>query len=246
MENYNTYRLSLRDRLCYLLRGALLIIILGSLFYRSIAGVLILSPLICFYYKDINHKLLSSRKWKLNLEFKDALMALSAALESGYSTEHSFEEACRDLRQIYQENAVIIKEFTYILRQLRMNITVEKALSDFGERTGIEDILNFSEVFSTSKRTGGDIIHVIKVTSNVISGRIEVKREIVTLLAAKRLEANIMKVIPLLILVYLSVSSPDFLTPLYHNLFGIIVMTLLLLCYLGAYLLIDNITAIEV
>jgi tight adherence protein B len=55
-----------------------------------------------------------------------------------------------------------------------------------------------------------------------------------------------MKVIPLLILVYLLVSSPGFLEPLYHNTFGVIVMTVLLFFYLATYLVIDRIVAIEV
>jgi tight adherence protein B len=182
----------------------------------------------------------------LNLEFKDAILALSAALEAGYSAEHAFEEACKDISQIFNEKSMVIKEFSYIMNQVRMNISLEKALSDFAERTGVEDILSFSEVFSTAKRTGGDLMNVIKITSNIISSKIEVKREIITLITAKRLEANIMKVIPLLILVYLSITSPEFLNPLYHNLIGIIVMTCFLACYLGAFLFIDKIIAIEV
>jgi tight adherence protein B len=60
------------------------------------------------------------------------------------------------------------------------------------------------------------------------------------------MEANIMKGIPVLILIYLSLSSPGFLSPLYHNVFGVIVMSVLLLFYLGAYLVIERIVAIEV
>jgi tight adherence protein B len=198
------------------------------------------------YRKRIKMSLITERKWRLNLEFKDGILALSAALEAGYSAEHAFEEACKDLRQIYHEKSMVIKEFSYIMNQIHMNISLEKALSDFAERTGIEDILSFSEVFNTAKRTGGDLMNVIKITSNIISGKIEVKREIITLITAKRLEANIMKAIPLLILVYLSVTSPGFLNPLYHNLIGIIVMTCFLACYLGAFLFIDKIIAIEV
>lgn len=127
-----------------------------------------------------------------------------------------------------------------------MSITVEKALSDFGERTGIEDIISFSDVFSTAKRTGGDLINVIKITSNIISDKIEVRREIITLITAKRLEANIMKFTPLFILIYLTVSSPGFLNPLYHNLLGIVAMTIFLAFYLCAFLIIDKIISIEV
>lgn len=205
-----------------------------------------MSPLIYFYIKSRRRSLIKERKWKLNLEFKDGILALSAALEAGYSAENAIEEARKDLTHIYLEGAMIMQEFTYMSNQLRMNVTVEKVLEDFAVRSQVEDILSFSEVFSTAKRTGGDLISVIKLTGNIINDKIEVKREIITLITAKRMEANLMKGIPLFILIYLSLSSPGFLDPLYHNAFGIIVMTVLLILYLAAYLVIEHIVAIEV
>ncbi len=246
INDYNRYKFSLKEHIRYSMEGIAVAIILGILFYQSILGILIISPMIYFYRKNKIKDLISERKWKLNLEFRDGIIALSAALEAGYSAENAFEEACKDLKQIYQENTMILREFSYIINQIHMNITVEKALCDFGERTGIEDILSFSEVFSTAKRTGGDLINVIKITSKIISDKIEVKREVITLISAKRMEANIMKLAPLLILIYLSVTSSGFLDPLYHNFLGMIIMTLFLVFYLGSFLLINKIVAIEV
>lgn len=244
--DYNKYQFSLKENIQYILQGMAVVIILGILFYRSILGIIILSPLVYYYRRSKVGSLARKRKWKLNLEFRDGIIAIAAALEAGYSAENAFEEAGKDLKQIYPDSSMISREFSYIINQIRMNITVEKALSDFADRTGIEDILSFSEVFCTAKRTGGDLINVIKITSNIISDKIDVKREIITLITAKRLEANIMKLTPLFILVYLSVSSPVFLNPLYHNLFGAFIMTIFLGCYLGAFLIIDKIVAIEV
>ena len=246
INDYNTYHFNLKENLRYIFQGSIIVIILGYLFYQNILGIFLLSPIIYFYRKRKMKALMKHRKWKLNQEFRDGILALSASLESGYSAENAFEEACKDLHQIYQEDAMILREFSYIINQIGMNITVEKALNDFGERTGIEDIKSFSEVFHTAKRAGGDLIHVIKITSNMISDKIEVKRDIITLITAKRLEANIMKAIPLFILVYLLTSSPGFLDPLYHNVTGIAVMTILLFIYLSTYAIIDKIIAIEV
>ncbi len=133
-----------------------------------------------------------------------------------------------------------------MIQQLHMNITIEKVLEDFGERTGIEDIISFAEVFATAKRTGGDLVHVIKVTSNTISDKIDIKREIITLISSKKLEANIMKVIPQGILFYLNLTSPGYLDPLYHNVFGVSVMSILLIIYLLAIKIMQKIMDIQV
>lgn len=240
------YKLSLQENIKGVLLGGAAVIILGMLFYRSFIAVLLLSPLVYLFSRRRAGRLIKEYKWRLNIEFKEGLAALSAALEAGYSAENAFSEACADLIKTGYENSLILKEFQYIVNQVSLNTPVEEALTEFGERTQVEDIISFSNVFSTAKRTGGDLIHVIAITSKIISDKIEVKRDIKTLITAKRLEAGIMKATPVLMLVYLSVSSPGFLDPLYHNLFGIILMTIFLIAYLASVLMIDKIIEIEV
>lgn len=246
INDYNTYRFSLREQVLVIVQGIIIVTVLGYLFYQSIFGVLFLSPLIIVYQKSKKKHQIEKRKWLLNIQFRDGIQSLSAALGAGYSAEHAFEEAWNDLKLLYDDKTYIIQEFAYLINQIKMNITTERALMEFGERTGVEDIINFAEIFITAKRTGGDLIKIIKTTSNTINDKIEIKREIKTLITAKKYEADIMKLIPLGILCFLSISTPGFLDPLYRNLFGVIVMTILLCCYLGAYLLADKIVAIEV
>lgn len=246
IEDYSHYDLSLKEYIKYITQGTVITIIVGRLFYQSVIGMLLVSPMIYFYCKNKKSGLIKKRKWQLNLEFRDGILSIAAALHAGYSVEHAIEEALKDLTLLYDKKAMIVCEFTYIVNRIRMNITVEKALYDFGQRTGIEDIISFAEVFSTAKRTGGDLISVIRTSSNAISDKIEVKREIITLIAAKKQETDIMKLIPLGIIGYLTIGSPEFLAPLYHNIIGVVVMTTLLGIYMGTYILINKITAIEI
>lgn len=246
VDNYNIYRFTFWERCQFILEGLLRAVILGYLFYKSILGIIILSPSIFQYCNKKRKEMTEKRKWRLNLEFRDGINSLYAALSAGYSVEHAFNEAVKDLKRMYPQGAMIIKEFTYIANQIQMNITVEKALTDFGLRSGVEDIISFADVFSTAKRTGGDIIQIIKTTASLISDKLEVKREIMTLIAGRKFEATIMKFVPAGILCYLSISSPELLKPLYHNLFGILLMTVLLVVYLYTYRLIDKIINIEV
>ena len=245
VENYDIYRFSVKEKLRYILEGVMVALVLGILFYKSIYGIILLSPLIRLNYKRKNREMAEKRRWQLGLQFREGINSLSAALSAGYSAERGFAEALKDLKRMYPEEAMIIKEFTYLVNRIQMNIPVEKALSDFGERSAVEDIISFSEVFATAKRTGGDINQIIKTTGNIISDKLEVKREIMAMIAGKKFEATIMKMVPAGILCYLSISSPGFLDTLYHNLLGILIMTILLGVYLFTYRIIDNITAIE-
>ncbi len=246
IEDYRYYRFTRTENIRCFLQGILFISALGYLFYHTVFAVLLLSPLVMVFRRKKREQRMEERKWKINQEFKDGIISLSAALSSGYSAENAFEEAWKDLKLLYKEDALIMREFSYIINQIRMNITVEKALNEFAERTGVEDILNFAEIFSTAKRSGGDLIKVIRSTANAISDKVEVKREIITMVTAKKYEADIMKIIPLGIIFYLQFFSPGFLDPLYHNILGKMVMSILLIAYLCAYYLADKIVAIEV
>ena len=127
---------------------------IAYLFYKSIWAVLFGAPFAWFYVKAQEKKMAEARKWEFNQQFKQGILALSAALNAGYSVENAFGEATRDLALLYEEDADIIREFAGITKQLAMNKTVEECLVDLGERTGIEDVENFAEIFQTAKRTG--------------------------------------------------------------------------------------------
>lgn len=137
------------------------------------------------------------------LQFRDGITSLSNSLSAGYSIENAFSEAIIDLKTIYEEDAYIIKEFYFIIARLKRNETIEDILYEFADRTGIEDIYNFVQVFITAKRTGGNIIKIICNASKSIGDKIEIKREIKTLITAKKYESRIMNIIPFGMILYM-------------------------------------------
>lgn len=244
--NYNEYQFTKNELALNLLTGIFLISGIGYLFYKSILGILFLSPMSLFYLNYRKAILIEQRKWQLNLEFRDGIMSISAALNAGYSIENSLGEALADLKVLYGNSSYIVREFEHMISQLKMNCTIEEVLQDFANRSQLEDIYNFTEVFITAKRTGGDLIKIIRSTSKVIGDKIDVKREIKTLITAKQFETKIMNLIPLGIILYMWIFSPGFLDPLYHNLLGILIMTAALILYIASFLLSKKITSIEV
>ena len=163
------------------------------------------------------------------------------------STEHGlFYETQKELKILYPPEARISKELLVITRKLRMHIPVEQVLEEFAEQVLSEDVKSFVTVFVTAKKSGGDMIGIIRNTTNQIGDKIEVKREIDTMLAAKKYEFQIMSVVPYGIIGYMSLSFPEFMNELYGNMAGIGVMTLCLGIYAGAYYLGIRILRIDV
>ncbi len=122
-----------------------------------------------------------------------------------------------------------------MLRQLRIQMPMEQVMNDFAERVQVDDVQSFVTVFVAAKKNGGDMLRIIQDTVSQISEKIEMKREISTILASKKYEFRVMTIIPYGIIAYMSLSFPEFMDALYGNLIGIGVMTGCLLVYLGAY-----------
>ena len=209
--------------------------ILLFLFYRSLAVSLILA----FVYGAVNIKFYKKKhleewRWQMNLEFREVMTAVSAALNAGYSVENSFKEAKEDLLLLYGSNSIMVKELDKINSQIMLNRPLEIVLAEFAQYCKVEDINNFAEVFQTAKRTGGNLIETARTTADKISSKIETSREIRTMVAGKKMEGRIMSLIPVAIIIYFWISSPGFLDCLY-SLNGRPVMTVLLVIYLAAF-----------
>ena len=123
---------------------------------------------------------------------------------------------------------------------------LERLLLSFAARSGCEEIESFAEVFAFAKRSGGDFVHIMQTTVQKLAGRIEVEREVATVLAGKRLEGRIMEIMPLAILAYLQVASGEFLDALYGSAFGVAVMSIAFCCYLAAIKWSEHILDIQI
>lgn len=247
MISYTTYTYSRQKKIRYGAVGIVLGAIIGVLFFNRIPVVIVLGAfggVICLkYYSRV---LLRRQQETLLIQFKDAMESMISALSAGYSLENSVYEAQKDLMLMYRKEDLIIREFEYLTTQAGLHVPVEKLMLELGERSGLEDIRIFSEILLTAKKTGGNLVKIMKRTAENISEKIETKREIETVIAGKKMEARCMNVIPFGIIIYLRVFSPGFLDPLYGNPAGILIMTVSLMIYVGAFCWSHKITDISV
>ncbi len=111
--------------------------------------------------------------------------------------ENGFREAVEDLRLLSPEgDHDLIFEFNIITAYLEIGQPVETALQDFAHRAQMEDITNFADVFAACKRTGGDLVEVVRRASSVIGEKLEIQQEIGVMIAQKRFESRVMFAAP--------------------------------------------------
>ena len=137
-------------------------------------------------------------------------------------SEHSIDQLLRSL-------------FFQIFRKLDLNLSVVTVLNEFAAEVKQEDVTNFITVYAAAKVSGGDSIAIIRDAARTIGEKIDTEREIQTMLAAKKLEFEIMSVIPFIMILYMKMTFGEFLSVLYGTWTGCIVMSICLVLYLGAY-----------
>lgn len=215
-------------------------------FYQSWLVFILLVPLGMLYPFYKRRSLKEDRKRRLLYEFKEGIMIISSFLGAGYSTENAFQAAIPELKHMFGTQSYMAAELMEISRGIRMNKPVEGMLEEFAERAGIDDIYHFAEIFVLAKRSGGELVGIIRHTAEVIRDKNQIEEEIETMTAARRYEQKIMNMIPFGILIYMNLTSPDFFALLYRTFLGRAVMTMCLLCYLLAVWMADRILNIEV
>lgn len=246
--DYAVYNMKFQERIKYILFAAAVIWGISYLFYDSILFSFIMSALGIFYPKFKKKDLIEKRKNDLNLQFKEAISSLASSLAAGQSVENAFKEVLKDLKLLYpNDDTYIIQEFKLINRRIENGEIIERAIGDFANRSDIDDIRNFSDVFITCKRTGGDLVQIIKRTADIIADKIEIQQDIRVLVSQKKFESKIMAVAPLGILLFLRMSSPDYVEPLYgFDGAGPVVMTFALVCVAVSLIISQKIMKIDV
>lgn len=244
--DYRTWHFNWKERVRYGLEALAITGALAFCFYNSF-WALAAFPLVMFcYFREKSRLLARERRKDLQLQFKDAVQGMAAALASGYSAENALREAGKDLKLIYPENADMVQELAAMQRKLDANQTMEEVLRNFALRSGLEEAETFSEIFSVGKRSGGDLIAVMKDTARTISQTVDTERQVASVLASRRYEQKIMNVIPFAIVVYLRIGCPGFLDPVYGNAAGTAVMTVCLALYLTAWYMGKKMLEIEI
>lgn len=244
--DYGNYVLSVKEILIGLGKSALLTGAFAYMFYQSWLGFLAWPAAAYFVIRRETAAKMQRRRDRLAIQFKDAILAATAGMQTGHSVENAFLEAEGEICALYGKDSEMAQELAFIRKGLKNAVPLERLLLNLGERSRVEEIQDFTEVFAVAKRLGGNLKEIIQRTAELTRQRMEVDREIKTTLAAKKYEQKVMMLIPFFLFGYIKLSSPGFFDMLYFNPAGVMVMTFCLLLYLAACLLAEKIMDIRI
>lgn len=230
------YKVSKKEKAVVIMVIFMAIIIISILFYGTIYAVVILLPLGVPIYREQKRRIINKKKKELKVQFKDMLMVMSDSLKTGYSVSNALKESYKDMVSMYGRYSYICEELRIMISKIKLNVREEDIFKDFAKRTGLREAILFSRIFSVAKRTGGNMTEVIGSVMDSIVLKENVREEIEVSTTEKKTEQKIMTLIPMALILYVKMMSPDFLNIMYETNAGRIVMTICLVLYILAFL----------
>ena len=250
--NYKVYYMKPMEKLAYFLLAFAVGAAVGYLFYGGIGKDEFGNPTTLTWILNILiptaigliagrlfvpmrvKSIIAKRRNNLRHQFKDMLEALTTSLGAGKNVNDAFFSVYEDMKVQYDSETFILKELEIVIAGIHNNVALEEVLEDFGKRSNIDDIKSFANVFKISYRKGGNIKDVIRNTHSILSDKMEISEDIETLVTSRKMEQNIMLVMPIALISIIKMMSPEFaanfVTPT-----GIISTTISIIIFVVAY-----------
>jgi tight adherence protein B len=236
MIDYSRYLLTRRQYVWAVCFGCAICVLGVWLIGRQPAAALASAPAGWLYPRLYRDKLCRRRKDKLRLQFKEMLQVLSSLLSAGRSVENAFHSLEGELVLLLGEiRSDLLREVRMMTNRMRNGEPLEPLLTDFARRSDLEEVRNFAEAFGISKRAGGDMVEIVRRTSQIIGETLEVEMEVSVLLSQKRFESRIMMGMPFAFIGFLGFFAPEYMAPLHQGagwiMLGVCLLVLAACCW---------------
>ncbi len=242
--DYHEYIATNKEKIIWFLIGMFISGVVIYIFYEKIIASIVVGIICGFIFIPMRTKqVIAKRQKKLNLQFKGLLEILSTSIGAGKNMYDAFSGAAEDLVIQFSDDADIVKEVNVICVGLNNNIQIENLLLNFADRSGLDNVKNFANVFATCYKKGGNIKEVIKNTTSIISDKIEIQMELETMVAGQKNEQNSMLVMPIVFIVVMKAMGGELID--LKSPIGLISVSIAIIVFIFAYFISKKILDIK-
>ena len=156
------------------------IYILASLIYYLLNYIQILSKI-------------NKRRAKISKSLPDIIDTISVSVEAGLSFDGSVN------RMINSIDTILVDEFEYALKQMRVGVERKKALKQLGNRCGVEEVSTFISAVNQSEELGVSISNILKIQSK------DIRQKRYQKIREKSMKAPIKLLFPIVLFIFPSI-----------------------------------------
>ncbi len=192
----------------------LLVFLVTFLFNKNIVASLLVACFGLFLPYVVLLTMVNRRFLLFDKLFGDALALMANTLRSGFSFRQALQIIARDMP------SPIAEEFDILNQELNWGLSLEEALNNFYKRVPNEHVRLFITSVIIQNESGGSLSNILGKISETINSRQRLQNELNSLTAQGKASGLIVGLLPLAVGLVVSVVNPGYLTPLFTEPLG--------------------------
>lgn len=177
---------------------------------------------------------------RLTDQMVDGMTIMANGIRAGQSLTQSMERVTENL------SGPLAQEFGLVLNKIRLGMSVEESLNEFGERIPRQDVQMFVTAVNILKETGGNLAETFQTIVSTVRERQKVEKKIQALTAQGTMQAVIITMVPILLLGMFLVVDPNFVMPLFTKPLGWLALAIMLTLQVIGLVVMKKIVTIKV
>lgn len=230
---------TVQEMLLIIFGTTILTVFLGTVFTGNILLGIIVGLLTILIFKILIERKIQKRIVKFDDQLASALDMMVSSLRGGFSLINAMELISKDMPRPISE------EFGNVLKEIKLGLTLEKALNNLLERVQSEDLELIVIATLIQMQTGGNLAEILDNISATIRERVQLKREVKTLTAQGKISGRILAALPIVIAIILFMMDPGYIGVLLNNTIGVIMIFIALLNEIIGFIIIKKMLDIK-
>jgi tight adherence protein B len=227
----------------FLALTVILVIVLGAAAYilRRDFVITVIACLAGFFGPWIYVTLMRGRRLRaFNDQLSDTINLMVNGIRAGYSVMQAMEAVSEEM------GPPISEEFGRVVKEVQLGLTLEQSLDNMLRRITSDDLDMMITAIKVQREVGGNLAEVLDAISYTIRERIRIKGEIRALTSYGRGAGNLLTAIPIILSGVIYLISPEFMSQLFSDPCGWIMIGTSIAGIVVGYLVIRKIVDIEV
>ena len=202
-------------------------------------GGAVAAAFIWWQFGSFVRRRIQRRKSSIEARLDDMLINLSGSLRAGFS----FTQACQ--MAIPQLAWPLKQELQSMIEEINVGLSLDDALRNLAERVESYEMDITVNAVLVQRQVGGSLAEILDSLAGTIRERRELRGHLMALTAQQRLSAIFVAAVPVFMLGLLSLTSWQFMKPLFVTQVGNILIVIGMLMDLVGFLLMRRMTRID-
>ncbi|MFQ5558389.1 MAG: type II secretion system F family protein, partial [Acidimicrobiales bacterium] len=214
--------------------------VVGLLLGRTLIAGLVFALLGVLVPPAVVNFLAGRREKAFRGQLPDTLQLLSSTLKAGYSFMQGVEAVSQEVEE------PMGGELRRVMTEAQLGRPVEEALDASAERMDSPDFAWAIMALRIQREVGGNLSELLLTVADTMTARERLRRDVAALTAEGKISAIVLGALPVLLGVAMYVINPDYISTLFEDSFGKIILGVSVVAALAGFAWMKKIINIDI